>query len=222
MEISCAMQVLRSLCAQSARHSAFSPERNNGAGPLFYVWVISDQEGRNSVLKQISRRSVNAVQRMIYEAVRHPDIMKILELQKQYDVARSKSSSNPYKEADTRYGYKLFLTLGKRIGLIVPKRGAGARFVLNEKLLRYLVMTVIRPGQKVTYQTFKQLIFTHYGIAIDDDRIGRACEWCGTGRLTTLGGDADTWVINMLEAAGVLVRLSDSHSLITNPFDSGE
>lgn len=221
MEIACAMQLLRSLCAQSARYAGWPQERRHSAGPLSYVWVISDPEGQSQVVKQISRRCVNAIQRMIFEATRHPDILEVLNQQEREDLAYGRQWRSPYKEADTRYGHKLFLTVAKRIGLIVPKRGAGARFVLNDRLLRFLVMSVIRPGERVTYETFKKLVFAHYGIAMDDERIGRACSWCGTGRLTTLGGNSDRWVEDMLDASGVLVRLSDSCSLVKNPFDGG-
>ncbi len=111
--------------------------------------------------------------------------------------------------------------MAKRIGLVVPKRGAGARFVLNEKLLRYLVLTTIRPGERVTFESFKRLLFAHHGLAVDDETIGQSCLWSGTSRLTTLGGDADGWLTRMLDASGMLIRLSDSCSLVTNPFDGG-
>jgi hypothetical protein len=222
MEIACAMQVLRSLCAQSARYVDWPQARASGAGPLMFVWAISDPEGQHPVVKQISRRSVNAIQRMIYDAVRHPDILAVLKQQEREDRVHGRMWRDPYREADSRYGYKLFLTVAKRIGLIVPKRGAGARFVLNDRLLRFLVMSVIRPGERVTYETFKKLMFAHYGIALDDEKIAQACEWCGTGPLTTLGGNSDAWVTKMLNAAGVLLRLSDSCSMVTNPFGGGE
>ncbi len=212
------MQVLRSLCAQSARYVDWPRSQGQSAGPLSFVWALSDPEGRHPVAKQISRRCVNAVQRMIHEAVRHPSIEAELRKQEASDAARGQAWRDPYREADGRYGHKLFVTIAKRIGLIVPKRGAGARFVLNDKLLRFLVMSVIRPGERVTYEVFKDLLFIHYGIAADDDRVGGACEWSGTQRLTTLGGDCDAWLADMLDAAGVLVRLSDSCSLVTNPF----
>ena len=127
-----------------------------------------------------------------------------------------------YKEADGRYGHKLFLTVAKRLGLVVPKRGAGARLVLNDKLLRCMVLATIRPGERVTYESFKKLLFAHYGLALDDATVGRSCAWSGTARLSTLGGDADAWLAEMLDASGMLIRLSDSFSLVTNPFDAGE
>lgn len=221
MELACAMQVLRSLCAQSARHAEWVQERANGAGPLGFVWALSDPEGEMTVLKQISRRSVKAVQRMIYDGIRQPDITAVVERQKREDEASGRTWRDPYREADTRYGHKLFLTVAKRIGLVVPKRGPGARFVLNDRLLRCLVLSLVAPGKRVTYETFKKLLLCHFGIAVDDEAVGGACEWCGTGRLSTLGGETDLWLERMLDAAGMLIRLSDSCSLVTNPFGGG-
>ena len=216
LEIACAMQLLRSLCAQSARYTIRRDAVDSEAGPLRYVWVVSDPAGRQPVVKQISRRNVSAVQRMIHDAIRHSSITDELPSMSDSDLAKA------YREADGRYGHKLFLTVAKRIGLIVPRRGAGARFVLTDKLLRYLVLSTVRPGQRITYESFKRLIFAHHGLAVDDDTIGRSCSWSGTPRLTTLGGKTDTWLSEMLDASGMLIRLSDSCSLVTNPFGSGE
>jgi hypothetical protein len=203
MEVACAMQVLRSLCAQSARYVGWVQERKKYSGPLNYVWAISDPTGHNNALKQISKRCVNNIQKMIYDAVRNSNIKSVLKEQKADDDEHGIIWKDPYREVDTRYGYKLFLTLSKRIGLIVPKRGAGARFILNDKLIRFLVMSVIRPGERMRYNTFKNLIFAHYGIALDKEKIGQACEWCGSRKLSTLGEESD---------------LSDAHSLVVNPF----
>lgn len=213
LEIACAMQVLRSLCAQSARYST-RPE--GSSGPLGYVWVISDPVGQHTAVKQISRRNVSATQRLIYDAIRHPSIRDDL------SKLDEKSFASVYREADRRYGHKLFITLAKRLGLIVPRRGAGARFVLNDRMLRYLVLSTIRPGNRVTFESFKKLLFAHHGLAIDDETIGRACLWSGTSQLTTLGGHADEWLIEMLDASGMLIRLSDACSLVVNPFGGGD
>jgi hypothetical protein len=169
--------------------------------------------GRHAAVKQISRRSVSSVQKLIYDAIRHPSIQSTI---------NATDLPTVYREADRRYGHKLFLTLTKRLGLVIPRRGAGARFVLNERLLRYLVLSTIRPGERVTYDSFKKLLFAHHGLAIDDEAIGQACSWSGTSRLTSLGGDADSWLIDMLDASGMLIRLSDACSLVANPFDGAE
>jgi hypothetical protein len=221
LEIACALQLLRSLCTQSARHAPLAGNKVKLLNPFGFVWALSDPEGQHIVPKQISRRCVNTVQRLIYNAIRIPEIRSIVATQKQDDERHNHKWTDPYGEADSRYGHKLFIAVAKRIGLIVPKRGAGARFVLNDKLLRYLVIALVRPGERMTYETFKQLLFAHYGIAVDDTMLGIACEWCGTKRLSTIGGATDVWMIQMLDAAGMLLKLSDSCSLVYNPFDDG-
>lgn len=222
LELLCAMQVLRSLCAQSVRHVPWQRNPHSGTGPLGYVWIVSDPDGDHTVLKQVSRRCVKTVSRLIHDAVRNPEILSVVEQQRKRDTAAGRQWKSPFDEADKRYGHKLFLTIAKRIGLVVPKRGPGARFVFDDRLLRLLVLTTIRPGQRVTYDTFRKFVFAHYGIAVDEDRIGAACRWSGTGSLTTLGGDAGSWLPEMLKAAGFLIRLSDSCSLVVNPFDGGQ
>ena len=217
LEIACAMQVMRTLCAQSARYVKHPLGGGEvGSGPLGFVWTISDPTGEQPVVKQISRRNLNAIQRMIHDAVRNPDILATLGQLGERELA------GLYGDADRRYGHKLFVTIAKRIGLIVPRRGAGPRFVLNDKLLRFLVLSLLRPGERATYDTFKNLLMAHFGIAVDDERIALSCEWSGTSRLTTLGGHSDHWLIEMLDASGFLIRLSDSCSLVMNPFDGGE
>jgi len=218
LETACAMQVLRSLCAQSARYADNDDTIKQGSGALNYVWAFSDPEGRSDTIKHISRRSVSAIQRLIQKAIRHPDILKNIKEQKQREGIRWK---DPYKEADRRYGHKLFLTLAKRLGMIVPRRGTGARFVLTDHLLRYLVLTTIRPGEIMTYDTFKKQVFQRHGMAFDDEHLRGACRWCGTRPLTTLGDNIDKWLTDMLSSAGMLVKLSDSCSMVENPFTAG-
>ncbi|MHB8993702.1 MAG: hypothetical protein ACYC63_00460 [Armatimonadota bacterium] len=200
----CAMQVLRSLCAQSARYTDTPLQAH--AAPLGFIWAISDPSGAPTAIKQISRRCVNALQRLIHGAIRHPE------------VAAGTPDDPIYRQADTAYGHKLFLTTAKRLALVVPKQGQGARLVLNDHLLRFLVLSLLPPGHRVTYEHFKDLLFAHYGIAVDDQRLAQACAWSGTPRLTTLGGHSDDWLLDMLAAAGFLVRLSDSDSMVVNPF----
>lgn len=210
LELSCGIQLLRSLCAQSAR---YTPQSCEGVGHLGYIWAISDPDGQHPVIKKISQRCVKKTEKMIYDAIREPEIhQRIVSL----------GWKDLYLDADKRYGHKLFLKTAKTIGLIVPRQGPGARFVLTERLLRLLVMTVIRPGERVTYDSFKDMVFAHYGLALDSSRLCAACKWIGIGQITTIGGVPDAWVQRQLTASGMLIRLSDSCSMVKNPFDRGK
>jgi len=222
LEILCAIQVIRSLCAQSARYVEWEAPRKNLAEPLGYLFAISDPEGSHKALKQISRRSVSACERMIYDAIRNTHVKMNVDEQQRLDIANGRKIQNIYKEADSRYGYKYFLSICKRIGMIIPRRGKGARFIINEKILRLLILTVMRPGQRITYETFKRLVKLHYGMMFDDKDISMASQWSGGPPILTLGGNADAWLMEMLDAAGILIRLSDSCTLIVNPSDAIE
>ncbi len=219
METACAMQVLRTICAQSARYDHTLD--NAGSGPLGYVWAISDPDGRSNILKRISHRSVETNLLRIQRALRHPDILANIEKQRIKTQAEGKIWKDPYNEADKRYGHKLFLTLAKRIGFIIPRRGPGARFVLNDHLMRYLVLTIIRPGERMTYDSFVEQAFLRYGIAMGKKYFGKVCESCGAHSPVDMDNATDNWVINMLSAAGVLIHLSDSCSMVVNRLGNG-
>ncbi len=216
METACAMQVLRTLCAQSARYD--QSKDSSGAGALGYIWAISDPEGNNNILKRISRRSVETNLLLIQRAIRHPEIVANIEAQQQRCVVQGTSWKDPYKEADTRYGYKLFLALAKRLGLMVPRRGSGARFILTDHLLRYLVLTTVRPGERMKYDTFLEQVFQRHGMALSGKYLCRACEWSGAHPPAALDNATDHWLTSMLSSAGMLVHLSDSCSIVENPF----
>ena len=73
----------------------------------------------------------------------------------------------------------------------------------------------------MTYDTFKKQVFQRHGMAFDDEHLRGACRWCGTRPLTTLGDNIDKWLTDMLSSAGMLVQLSDSCSMVENPFTAG-
>ena len=208
LECACAMQVLRTLAMQSAR--VFIGE--NKAGWPGYRLVVSAPEEKRPVIRRLSQQSLKAVEKMIFQALRNPGIQL---------PEDSKDRDKILKQADKSYGGKLFVGLAKRIGLVVPKRGAGARFVLNEQLLRLLVLTTVPRGGRLTFDTFKELLENRYGLVFDANGLDRASLWL-SGRKMYLPADTDGWLQEMLEAAGFLIHLSDSCALVHNPADMRE
>lgn len=200
LETACAMQVLRSLAMQASRNLESPDDR-------FYRLAVSDPDGQNIAVRQVSRASVRALEKMIYDAIRHPDIESRI---------RKPDYLKLYREADRRYGHKLFIALAKRIGLIIPRRGSGMRFVLNERLLRFLVISLV-PAKRLTYDSFKALAEAHYGLAFDEAALSRASARATGVQIESFGGATDEWLQEMLDAAGVLRRLSDSCALVENP-----
>jgi hypothetical protein len=199
LEAACTMQVLRSLAAQSARHCQ---SERDVAWPG-YRFAVSAPVGDNAAVKRISRHTAKVAERLIYHALRSGNVPVV--------------DPSALPKVDRAYGGKLFTSLAKKIGLMIPRRGAGARFTLNEQLLRLLVVTTVPVGGRLTYDRFKALVEARHGLVFDADGFARADEWAGgTGRVS-VGNDVDSWFQDMLAAAGLLIHLSDSCALVENP-----
>jgi len=204
LETACAMQVLRSLGMQSSR--SCPPERTT-SWPGYRLAVSAPDEDWSPV-KRVSQHTVRAMEKLVYRAIRSDAVT----LPTDEDERNKK-----LKEADTRYGGKLFISTAKRIGLLVPRRGAGARFTLNEQLLRFLVATTVPVGGRLTYDRFKELVEARHGLVFDASGFARASAWSDGLENVHLGNRCDAWLQQMLEAAGLLTHLSDSCALVVNP-----
>ena len=204
LEMACAMQVLRNLATQSARHC---PSEHGTTWPGYRLAISAPNED-SPALKRLSRHTAKVVEKLIYRAIRCEDVHLPPD-----EALREKL----LKEADRRYGGKLFVGMAKRIGLLVPRRGAGVRFTLNAQLLRLLVVTTVPIGGRLTYDRFKELLEARHGLVFDIDGFKRASAWVdGSGWILGDHG-IDYWLQEMLEAAGLLIHLSDSCALVVNP-----
>jgi len=207
LETACAMQVLRNLATQSARHC---PSEHETTWPGYRLAISAPNED-SPAPKRLSRHTAKVVEKLIYRAIRCEDVR--LPDDEVDEVARERL----LKEADRRYGGKLFVGMAKRIGLLVPRRGAGVRFTLNEQLLRLLVVTTVPIGGRLTYDRFKELLEARHGLVFDNDGFKRARAWAdGIGPIFW-DNSIDYWLQEMLEAAGLLIHLSDSCALVVNP-----
>ena len=172
-----------------------------------YRLAVSSPKEKRLTIKRISHHTAKAIEKQIFRAIRSDCV----------DLPQGENEpEKSLKIADRRYAGKLFVGLAKRIGLIVPRRGAGARFVLNEQLLRLLVVTTVPVGGRITFDTFKRLVELRHGLVFDADGFNRASVWLGDAGVY-LPTDTDAWLQDMLEAAGLLIHLSDSCALVESP-----
>lgn len=208
--VGAALQVLRSLCSQSVRYvnDGFSPASN----PLGYAWILTPQGSSNGNV-MLSRYSLHAVLRLIYRALRNDELRVNAS-----KAEPQKSSKSLYREADARYGHKLFVSLAKKIGLVAPVRGPNPRFVMTDLILRYLVLALLRPGERCTYSTFLNRLYLHYGIAIEGSQLDLAAQWAGLPRGVSMKSEHDSWLQSMLRAGGSLIDLSDKWAIVQNNF----
>ncbi len=56
--------------------------------------------------------------------------------------------------------------LAKAVGLVAPRKGPNARFVLGDNLLKALTLANIPPGGGMTYDEFLQRLYRRYGLVV--------------------------------------------------------
>ena len=194
------LHTLRNLIMQSSRCLSNGEAKWPG-----YYMAINRSDEENGTLKRISHQSLKNIEKTIYMAIRsHMQGTDIVQDEK------------ILKEADTRSGHKFFLKMAKQAGLVIPKRGAWARFVLTPQILRVLVTTIVPQQGRITYETFKQLIRARWGMVFDEAGFGECCQWLGVEKVY-LSSDTDAWLLEMLAESGLLMHLSDSCALVLHP-----
>ncbi|QSQ10142.1 hypothetical protein H0A61_02541 [Koleobacter methoxysyntrophicus] len=216
LQIGCALQVMRSLCAQSIRYADLPITEGKGS-VLGYAWVFSPLEGFTRQQRLATCHNLQMVFRLIQRAIHNEDLVK------HAAKHRESQSSGPdwlLREAENKYGHKLFRTLGKRLGIIGPWRGAEPRFILTDKLLRYLVLSVLAPGERYQYHQFRHRLYCQYGIAVEGEELLDAVVWSGLPANSSVQPEKGSWLTQMLRAGGFLIELSDGCSIVHNPFSS--
>jgi hypothetical protein len=205
LKLCCVFQVLRSLSAQAGRYWRSNPSFHDENALQPYAWIITDPKLEDRALKTAARKNLVRVQEMFHAALRTRRIQRL------------KNGEKTYKNAD-KQGTALFVKLGKKIGLIAPKTGPGARFVLQENLLRYFVLALIPPGGRMRLTAFLKVLSRHYGAAVSGTLLSDAIAWTYPDQKVNPPVDHKKWLEEKLLATGFLIPLSDAVSLIHNPF----
>lgn len=207
LNLCCVFQVLRSICSQSVRYSTVMNEELRELGGINgFAWILTPAKLDDPTFKEAAKHNLVRMREVIYGALKSPNIRP----------ATSKSI-NYQKKADEQ-SQELFVHLAKRIGLIAPRTGSGARFVLSEKNLRYLVLALIQPGKKMTLASFTNCMFTHYGMAISGGDLNKAVQWSYPRQELRISELQTKWLEVALLSSGFLIPLSDAVSQVENPF----
>lgn len=221
MMTGCALQILRSLCAQSVRYVQ-SEGKEKGTvfelgGGLHYACVFTPIVNPAPHLLLTSQRNLQVVQTLIQKAVRVDALIenvRIIEGRK----SKKRQVSKVLQEADDKYGYKLFRAMGKKLGIIVPYKGPGARFVMTDGLLRYFILTLLKPGCNCSYEGFLERLYANHGIAVEGEHLDLAMRWSQLPPNLSTEYEDSSWLRDMLRAGGFLTELSDGYPIVTNTF----
>lgn len=211
----CLMQVLRSLCFQGVRalrNSEYSesndlPEIPGTLGN--YCWICANPAVNSTHPSgKMAQRSMEKIESILYRSVRLPEFSN--------DSVKAK---NPLENADDNC-FLLLRKFGKELGLVVPRKGKGQRFVLPAHLLHFLVIALIEPGGRIPLDTFYERVFAHYGIALGPRQLAEALasqSQDGAGHHDYAVAVDTRWIEETLKQGDFLVELSDAVSIVRNP-----
>lgn len=208
LTLCCVFQVLRSLCAQACRYSELlTDDLQDVGGANGFSWIVTPKQLDDSAVRETAKKNLVRVQEIIHSALRHPEI-----------IPPARAGRTNYEKKADEQGHELFVQLAKRIGFIIPRTGPGARMVISDTVLRYLVLALIPPGESRTLQSFENRLYCHYGMAISGNALEKAVRWTHPRQKLQVSDTGDNWLEQKLLAAGFLIPLSDAVSQVHNPF----
>jgi hypothetical protein len=114
--------------------------------------------------------------------------------------------------------FDILKSKGKEMQCIIPPKGAIERFSLSEEVVTFLVLSIIEPEGKLTYDSFLEELYKHYRIVI------RPKEYKESSRDNNDLGLASAFEENseifqeLLRDTGFLRELSDATSIVENPY----
>ena len=94
------------------------------------------------------------------------------------------------------------------------------RFTLQENILKFLVVSIIKPGGKLTLTTFIEKLYEHFGIIIGRNEYKKAMEDLIVEPISDFScfDENEKALSEMLKRCNFLRDLSDATSIVENPY----
>jgi hypothetical protein len=173
-----------------------------------------------------SKKCGNTVMKISASSYRKVDELFISAINKMTRDHLDENGENP--NAPTPYEYlskskthtlNMFKRLGKEMQLIIPLKGRYERFSLSEDLVKFIVLSIIKPQEKMTFDMFLDEVYRHYNIVIGAKQY-KEC----TNEVDLDAEQASSFAFNelkfqdFLKDTGFLRDLSDATSIVANPY----
>jgi len=196
-----ALQIIRMMCLQSSLvlHNTDQQE-----------WLLDFTDNSKGYIRKLSVESYRRLEENVFRAVHHADI----DSYKGDDA--NKEDMKIYNSAlkDTS---RLVRKLAKDINLLIPPKGANMRFSLNEELIKILVISLIKPGERLLFSTFLDKCYEHFKIIIGPNEALK--HFTEIQELNLGAFDSNEYTFQqLLKDCGYLRNLSDATSIVENPF----
>ena len=215
LETACGLQILRTLLARTAYLTSQSLPWPG------YLIPVTAQEKASITLRHVSQHACKHLrtlqERLILAQLpncTYKPPAKTKGAQSDPEAAKKKFLGD---EVSSKYAAGLFFSLAKKhLGLIVLRIGSGERFVLSDRILRLLVLTLVPAQKHLSLDTFKQRVRAWHGFVFDAEGFEDAQRWLGK-QTALFPTHCDAWLHAMLEDGNFLIHLSDACSLVHNP-----
>lgn len=117
---------------------------------------------------------------------------------------------------------EIFRAKGKELQCIIPSKGPFERFSLSVDIIRFLVLALIPPNQKMTLNMFLKKLYKNYGIVIGPEEYRESIEDDDLSEPSLANSFAENLnsFQSFLKATGFLRELSDATSIVFNPYNN--
>ena len=193
------LQVMRMMTNAVAEYLSIEPK----------PWII-DMRGNNAdTVKKIANKGYKAIEADFLTAINAEASEREIAQDQIFKVTRDAKKAS----------FDIFKSKGKEMQCIIPIKGAFERMTLSEDIIRFLVLALVAPGEKMTVTTFLKKLYNNYNIVIGPE------EYKKTISSQTLSDSlANSFTENVvafqqfLKNTGFLRELSDATSIVVNPY----
>lgn len=177
-------------------------------------WIIDMKGASNDTVKKIATDSYSNFE---------SDFMTALnKIARELEGKESLSEENMMLQVQKakKDSLDIFRAKGKEMQCIIPSKGTFERFSLSEDIIRFLVLALIAPEEKMTLNMFLEKLYEHYGMVIGPNEYRKSLEkeTAIDISLASSFAENETAFQNFLKETGFLRELSDATSIVTNPY----
>lgn len=188
-------------------------------------WRVSSYLGNDKRkwivdMKGASKDSVKKIAADAYSALEADFMTALNQIAREFNISEDEMMTCVQKAKQD--SLDIFRAKGKEMQCIIPNKGAFERFSLSEDIIRFLVLALIAPGEKMTLNMFLEKLYEHYGIVIGPNEYRKSLEndYSLDTSLASCFAENEVAFQKFLKETGFLKELSDATSIVTNPYAS--
>lgn len=177
------------------------------------VWIV-DMKGE----------TIDTVKKIAHESFRNIESDFMTAINKMANEAGIIEEERMKKVREARINsLDIFKSKGKELQCIIPVSGPFERFTLSEDVIRFLVLSLVESGDKMTLKMFLEKLYRNYRIVIGPEEYRQNLE--NSTMDSSLANSFSENVVafqGFLRSTGFLKELSDATSIVVNPYESIE